>query len=444
MSYPPGAMSTSPLDEAYAKRLSGDVAGALRIATALLEADPGHLGAAALACATLVDEDRGLAAGEVARALVSALVNRGDLPMAVVAARVAERAGEDGAEALDEIARAFGRGSERLADVAPSPPALPPSVSAAGALAALQGDALLDRAEKAVLGTLAWLADDPIGPDTKLPRLPLLSDLEPKALARLLEALEVREAAPAEEIIEQDTEGSEAYVLARGMLQVVRGEGDDETVLAVLGPGAIFGEMALVSEAPRAASVRAAEAATLLVVSREALERAAKKAPVIGQQLSAFCRDRMLANLLRHSPILRAVDPAERPALLDRFRTRHFDAHEVLMARGDEAKGLFLIASGRVEVIGEDDDGDDLRIAELGPGNVVGEISLVLRRPANATVRATTPTVALELTREQFQEAIRAYPTLLSELYTTATTREEETRTVVGQQALDVEDVVLL
>ncbi|HJK89462.1 MAG TPA: cyclic nucleotide-binding domain-containing protein [Polyangiaceae bacterium LLY-WYZ-15_(1-7)] len=97
-----------------------------------------------------------------------------------------------------------------------------------------------------------------------------------------------------------------------------------------------------------------------------------------------------------------------------------------------------------VEVVGKDADGDELRIAELGPGDVVGEISLVLRRPANATVRALHRTVALELTREEFQKAIKEHPTLLGELYEMATQREEETRTVVAQEALDVEDVVLL
>ncbi len=444
MSYPPGAMSTSPLDEAYARRMSGDPPGALRIATALLEAEPGHLAAATLACSILVEADRGLVAGEVARRLVDAFVNRGDLPMAVVAARVAEAAGEDGSEAIEAIAEAFGLGSDRLADVAPSPPALPPPVGDAGTLATLGGDALLDRAEKAIAGTLAWLAEDPVAGDTKLPAVPLLSELEPDALARLLEAVELRDAGEGEEVVAQDTEGREAYLLARGMLEVVRRDGAEETVLAALGPGAIFGEMALVSEAPRAASVRATEPATLLVISREALESAAKKAPVISRQLANFCRARMLANLMRVSPILRAVAPQDRQALLERFETRHFEQGDVLVARGDEAEGLFLIASGHVEVIGEDDDGDMLRIAELGPGNVVGEISLVLRRPANATVRAATPAVALELTREQFQQAIRQHPTLLSELYATATARDEETRSVVGQQALDLEDVVLL
>jgi cAMP-dependent protein kinase regulator len=97
-----------------------------------------------------------------------------------------------------------------------------------------------------------------------------------------------------------------------------------------------------------------------------------------------------------------------------------------------------------VEVVGKDADGDELRIAELGPGDVVGEISLVLRRPANATVRALHPTVALELTRDELHKVIKAHPTLLAQLYELATQREEETRSVVAQEAFDVEDVVLL
>ena len=105
---------------------------------------------------------------------------------------------------------------------------------------------------------------------------------------------------------------------------------------------------------------------------------------------------------------------------------------------------MFLIASGGVEVRRIDSDGDRVVLAHLGPGDVVGEISLVLRRPATADVVAVHTTVALELTRDQFQEAIREYPGLLQELYELATRRDDETRSVVAQPALDVSDSVLL
>ena len=53
-------------------------------------------------------------------------------------------------------------------------------------------------------------------------------------------------------------------------------------------------------------------------------------------------------------------------------------------------------------------------------------------------------TVALELTRDAFHAAIREHPGLLQQLYEVATSREEETRSVVAREALDVSDNVLL
>lgn len=435
-------MPRSLLDEAHAARDAGDHDAALRAAIALLEEDPGQLGAADLLADVLIEHDRVFVASEVALRLVDAFVRRGDLPRAVVAAKTAEMAGEDGDALRLSVASAFGKGSKRLADLAPVPPPLPPEVKVGGALAKLSGDALLDRGESALQKYLA--TDDDVPADRDVPELPLFADMPPKALADFLGALEIRHVPPKSEVIEQGEDGVEAYVMARGLCKVVRHDGDEEVVLAGLGPGAIFGEMALVSESPRAAAVVATESCTLLVVTRETLESVAQKVKVVGQALASFCRQRMLSNLVRHSAILGAVDTDERMDLVQRFETEHFEVGDALLTEGEEGRGLFLIASGLVEVVGEDGDGDELRIATLGPGDVVGEISLVLRRPANATVRALHPTVALSLARDQFHEAIKQHPELLGELYQTATEREEETKTVVAQEALDVEDIVLL
>jgi CRP-like cAMP-binding protein len=117
---------------------------------------------------------------------------------------------------------------------------------------------------------------------------------------------------------------------------------------------------------------------------------------------------------------------------------------EVLLRQGEEGGSLFLIASGLVEIRSTDADGDRVVLAQSGPGDVVGEISLVLRRPATADVVAVHSTVALELTLAEFHEAIRQHPGLLQQLYEIATQREAETRSVVAQEARDVSDSVLL
>jgi cAMP-dependent protein kinase regulator len=202
--------------------------------------------------------------------------------------------------------------------------------------------------------------------------------------------------------------------------------------------------MALVSQAPRAASVVAVEPVQLLSIARSALEELAAEDAAIGRELGRFCYGRMISNLIRHSAILSSVPPDQRSALVERFTSERFEVGEYLVRQGEEASRLFLIASGEVQVQSRDEAGERTVLAQLGPGHVVGEISLVLRRPANADVLALHATVALALSREQFHEAIREHPTLLRELYDIAIQREQETRSVVAQRADDVSDVVLL
>ncbi len=422
------------LDEAWSDWASGRAEPALRRCLAILGADAAQDTAAALLTAVLAGEGDEHAEAYASR-LLDVFIDRGDLPRAVALAKVA-------GGGLDRVARAFGKGGARSADVTVAPPPLPPSGLRPVTVAA---SALRGLAHRALDAALARHLEP--SPVTTVPDLPLFGQLGAPALQRLLEAFELRTVASGVHVIEEGAPGAEAFVVVRGRLRAYRAPRDssaEDTVLAELGPGAIFGEMALVSGAPRAASVVAIEPAQLLVASVEELDRVAKSAPAVGRELSAFCRTRMISNLIRHSEILGAVAPCQRPALMQRFEPRTFERGERLVEREAQTDGLFLIASGQVRVVGLDADGDELVVAELGPGDVVGEIGLVLRRPATAHVVATHHTVALELTRAHFQEAIDEYPELLGELYDLATKRDDELRTVVAQETLDVADVVLL
>jgi CRP-like cAMP-binding protein len=432
----------SAIDQAHGLRLCGELDDALRLAVSVLTAEPEHLDAAMLIAQLLLDRQRAAIAGEVGNRLVDAFIRRGDLPRAWIAARLALEAGGSAQDALRRIAAAFGKGSSRVSNTSPKPPGLPVTTGVAPHFASLTGAALLDAAEKSAARFVN--SKDAIPADASVPALPLFGALEPAALLKLLGRLELRELDSGGYLLKQDEEGKEAFVVARGVVNIVREEGGPPTLLAVLGPGAILGEMALVSGAPRAASAVAVEPVQALAMGRTALEELARQDPAIGRELGSFCYSRMIANLMRHGAILSAIEPAQRAALVARFKTEQFAPGAVLVRQGQEADRLFLIASGGVQVRGKDADGDRVVLAELGPGDVVGEISLVLRRPANADVVAVHATVALSLGREQFQDAIRAHPALLQRLYDTAVQRDEETRSVVARKAVDVSDVVLI
>jgi CRP-like cAMP-binding protein len=432
----------SPLDRAHSARLAGDIDEALRLVCAALAALPGDLAAGYLAARLLLDSGQPEMAIKAAPELLQRFVRRGDLGAACLCAELLDAAGGDRDDAFLEIARAFGAGSPRVSASPALPPPLPSIAIPDPALATLPTTALL-AASRSALERLLKSADT-LGDDAALPRLPLFGALAPAMLAKLLGVLELRELQAGQTAVHQGEEGREAFLLARGLLNVVRDDGQGSILLAVLGPGALFGEMALVSSAPRAASVLAVEPTLLLVAPRAGLEQLAKRDPTIGRELGQFCQARMLTNLLRHSRILSAVEPTKRSELIARFSAQTFQPGDVLVRQGEEHGSLFLIASGGVEVRSTDDDGDRVVLAQPGPGDVVGEISLVLRRPAVADVVAVHATVALELTRSVFEAAIREHPGLLQQLYEVATQREAETRSVVAREALDVSDNVLL
>ena len=432
----------SSLDRAHALRLAGDADNALRLAASILTAAPRDLGAAALVARLLNESGRPKLAGEASARLVDAYIRRGDLVSARVAAHIAAETGKDLEELLETVADTFGKGSLRSGDVSLMPPPLPQDAEIAPFFEKASGADLLDKAEKALKRYMT--SKDPVDVGSTVPRLPLFSELEPPLLARLLGIQQLKEFRAEQSLIEQGEEGREAFLLARGVANVVRQDSSGSALLAVLGPGAVFGEMALVSRAPRGASVIAVEPVQVLVMPRDDLEQLAQQEVAIARELGRFCHGRLVSNLIRHSAIMAAVHPARRKELIDGFQAHTFEPGELVVKQGQEATGLFIIASGAVQVSSIDADGESVVLAQLGPGEVVGEIALVLRRPAMADVTAIHPTVALKLSRDRFHEVVRDYPGLIGELYELAIKREAETNSLVAQQALEAEDFVIL
>jgi len=85
-------------------------------------------------------------------------------------------------------------------------------------------------------------------------------------------AFPLRTYAAGEHIIREGEEGDAAYLLVRGRCEVYTGEGAGREVIRHMGPGEAFGEMAILTEGPRTASVVCLEPSTVEVVTRKVLE----------------------------------------------------------------------------------------------------------------------------------------------------------------------------
>ena len=418
--------------DALARR---DADAALRHAIPAL-ADPDARGPAAdiTGRALALANEKALATDAHRRAL-PLLVERGQTPHAVACALTLRAlTGKD--DSLATVAAAFSADAPAGDDVAP--PALNPA-EIASLDAKVDRKALVEAAKKA-LNVLPVAGDDV----PRRPRMPLWGALPRAAFERFARVLEVRIIGANEALMREGEPGQAAFVVARGEVRVSRGSGDEAVELALLGPGSIVGEMALVTDAARAATVTATRGALVLEAPRAALDAAAREVPAIGEQVVAFCHKRLVDNVLRTSALLREIPASERDGLTALFETRTHDAGTALIAQGENGAGLHLVAAGAVEVARTDDDGGLLKIASLGPGSCVGEISLVMRRPATASVIAVQPTVSLVLPAERFMAIVKSRPNLLARLYELAVQREDETLTVLGQEAEDADDLVMV
>jgi cAMP-dependent protein kinase regulator len=445
----PGApMTDSPIDRALTLLLANEVEAALRWSAAVVERDASIPSALVITCRLLEQMGRTEAAIDGFSLAVRRAIDAGNLPLAIAAIADLRGLGVDIDDLLEQVAAAFCQGSPRLQETETPPPPLPRFEGFQPLSSFLTGPALTSRATQ-ILHTVSREYDE--AADTEMPLvapLPLFSALGKDALRELIAAFEMITVPVGARVISEGEEGAEAYIVARGELEVTRGDladdGGPPVVLARLVSGALFGEMALLSRAPRVASVVATRPSILLVAKRDALEAVAEKRPEVAVELAAHCRRRMVANLGRTSAVLIAVPPQERSMLVERFQTRIFEKGERLVVEGAHPQGLHLLASGEVAVVAHEN-GESIVVATLAAGETVGEVALILRRKANADVIAIHPTVTLFLPREEFMALVQDHPAILHGLYMTAVRRDDETiRALDSAPAAVADDYVLL
>ncbi len=438
------AESTSrPVDHALDAWAASDHVGALRWAVPILEAQPE--GALALFITAYLGAKLGEPKTFEIGLKIGAhhAIDLGNLPLAVAVGSLTRELGLDPSGIYDAVATAYARGSPRLKHRAP--PALPsPGPEVRPLPDTLQEMPLLARALTAVEKAVERVEANR-DPKSPLHAAPLFSSLDRASLRAFIEIFETKLFPAKATVVEEGALGSEAFVVARGELDVTkRVTGGSPIHLARLGGGTLVGEMALLSRAPRAATVSTVSSTVLLVAAKASLDAAVAKIPELGREFAEHCRRRMLDNLVKTSAILRSVNPTERAELVRRFTIRSFEPGERIVTQGQPSEGLFLIASGEVSIAQNDEAGEKTVLARLGAGEALGEVALILRRPAIAEAVANHPTVTLFLPREQLLKAVRAHPMVFVDLYELAVRRDEETSAAAGLEAADLDDSILV
>lgn len=233
----------------------------------------------------------------------------------------------------------------------------------------------------------------------------LFTHLEDEQSAQILGAL-VEKPIPAKgiKVISQGDAGDYFYVVEKGSFDVyVNKTGSLQPGLDGMGDkvgdiqaGGSFGELALMYNAPRAATIISSESGcTVWALDRVTFRRILME--------STFARRRMYESFLEEVPILATLTPYERSKIADALETKKFTVGEIIIKEGDPGDAFYLLENGEADVFKGDASN---KVLHYKKGDYFGELALLNDAPRAASVMAASEVKVASLGKKAFQRLL--------------------------------------
>jgi CRP-like cAMP-binding protein len=120
-----------------------------------------------------------------------------------------------------------------------------------------------------------------------------------------------------------------------------------------------------------------------------------------------------LIDLLRKTPVFRALSPSDRETVARAISVRAYEKGQTIFEEGEPSDAFFTIASGRVKIFKMLASGKDLILEVFGTGDPLGAVAAYDGRPFPASAVALEDTTCLVIPRPEFFKLLEQHPTLV-------------------------------
>jgi cAMP-dependent protein kinase regulator len=211
----------------------------------------------------------------------------------------------------------------------------------------------------------------------------LFKHLEQKEMNIIVNAMEIRHFEPQASVIKQGDDGHELYIVGNGQLRCTKrfpGK-DEDTFLKNYEAGEYFGELALLYNVPRAASIVANTPATLYVLDRECFNHIVKD--------SAIRNRNIYEQFLSEVDILNSLDNYERSKLCDCLKIQIFEQGQRVIREGEKGNSFYLVIEGEATALKVNPATDkEEPVHDYRPKMYFGELALLRDEPRAASIVA--------------------------------------------------------
>ncbi|XP_066249756.1 cAMP-dependent protein kinase type II regulatory subunit [Euwallacea similis] len=228
----------------------------------------------------------------------------------------------------------------------------------------------------------------------------LFRSLDKDQMNEVLDAMFEKRVNKGDIVIKQGDDGDNFYVIQSGVFfAFVQSDPSQEPVhIHTYDNRGSFGELALLYNMPRAATIQAQSEGSLWAMDRQTFRRILLK--------SAFKKRKMYEALIESVPMLKALQPYERMNLADALVPRTFAKGARIIKQGDAADGMYFVEGGEVVISVLDDSGKEIEINRIGKGGYFGELALVTHRPRAASAFADGDVKCAFLDVEAFERLL--------------------------------------
>lgn len=171
-------------------------------------------------------------------------------------------------------------------------------------------------------------------------------------------------------IVENDEEGEYFYIIEQGEVEFYK----NGVKLGEAGRGATFGELALMYNSPRQATVRSKTPCKMYLLDRITFKRILLN--------NSYSQRSMFERFLKNLPILKNLSDSERNKLIDVLKSKTVAKGQIIIRQGEVGENFYIIEQGDCVVI---KDGEEVNV--LHKNDYFGELSLLEDSPRAATVK---------------------------------------------------------
>jgi cAMP-dependent protein kinase regulator len=219
----------------------------------------------------------------------------------------------------------------------------------------------------------------------------IFQHLTEKECSRLIAAMELIHVDQGSLIIKQGDVGDYLYILKNGKLSFIV---DRKEVGSTEEPKSIFGELALLYDAPRAATVKAMTDCDVYRVSQHAFRRI--------QAAHVLEGDEETNNLLKETKLFQGLDQEYIEAIATSLIKHKYKKGDVIVTKGEEITFLLIVKEGEVKATDISIGSTKFADIKVGPGRVVGERAIIYNEPSVGNLTAATNCEVFVLSKERF------------------------------------------